>query len=79
MGDTVEFCVISPAEFAVALEQRRKAKLRKAPVFSVEPELTDEQVRARMEFLAADNARIKAELMTAGHPDYHHLRYLFSG
>ncbi len=52
--------VVSPQEFAKALASRKAAK-EGATRGSLEM-LTDEQVRARIKFLEADNARMKAAI-----------------
>jgi len=48
--------VVTPAEFQIALETRRKAKPKAAP----DRPLTDDEVRARIAALEKENARLRA-------------------
>jgi len=49
--------VVTPAEFQIALETRRKAKLKAAPG----RQLTDDEVRARAAALTAENAYLREQ------------------
>ena len=53
--------VVSPAEFQKALEGRERAKLAKLGTIPAR-QLTDSEVRARIEYLKTDNARMRALL-----------------
>lgn len=49
--------VVTPAEFQIALEARRKAKPKAAP----DRPLTDDEVRARVAALTAENAYLREQ------------------
>ena len=52
--------VVTPAEFQIALEVRRKAKLEKLKAAQARP-LTDDEVRARVAALTVENAHLREQ------------------
>lgn len=53
--------VVTPAEFQLALEARRKAKLEKPKAVPACP-LTDDEVRARIALLGRENAHLREQI-----------------
>lgn len=56
--------VVTPQEFAKAVESRKSAKAAK--MRGTQEILTDEQVRDRIKFLEVDNARMRAAIALRG-------------